>query len=212
MDESFCYVWEVDSVETEDQSLDDSIFSIEVHASFTYSTMEEDDEEPDLAAQLESLETETLQKTHRLPLDQVRSDPRSSVYSILDSMYIRVENFMIHRILDCANRMLKDNRYKNRKVLRMRVNVDVTVEELPFFVEDDEENQGLMIPASEGAIEGLEEVEVENPIDCAICLDNLSSSCKAKRMPCSHIFHAHCILNWLGIGNFCPTCRFELSS
>ncbi|GMJ04025.1 hypothetical protein HRI_004071700 [Hibiscus trionum] len=210
MDECYCHVWEVDSVEIEDELLEDPIFSIEVHATFTYSNSEEDDEELELAAQIDSLETETLRRIHRLPLDQMKRDPRSTISDILDSMYIRVERFMVDKISDCASRMLKSKHYKNRKVLRIRVDVDVMVEKLPFDVDDDGSETPEMIPASEAAIEGLEEVKVDNTIDCAICLDGLTSGCKAKRMPCSHVFHGDCIVHWLGISNFCPTCRFEL--
>ncbi|KAL4333646.1 hypothetical protein GQ457_07G004080 [Hibiscus cannabinus] len=211
MDECYCHVWEVDSVEIEDQLLENPIFFIEVHATFTYSNSEQDDEELELAAQIDSLETETLRRTHRLPLDRLKSDPRSTIYGILDSMYIRVERFMVDKILDCASRMLGNKHYKNRNVLRMRVDVDVMVEKLPFDVDDDDDDKTPeTIPASEAAVEGLEEVKVDNTIDCAICLDGLSSGCKAKRMPCSHVFHGDCIVNWLGISNICPTCRFEL--
>ena len=59
-------------------------------------------------------------------------------------------------------------------------------------------------------IEGLQSDEV-----CAICLDEFSiegvaAEARVIRMPCSHIYHEDCIVEWLENSNMCPMCRYEL--
>lgn len=53
-------------------------------------------------------------------------------------------------------------------------------------------------------------LEVEDPSDCAICLQVLragSSTEAAAMLPCSHVFHPDCVLRWLLRRNNCPLCR-----
>jgi hypothetical protein len=49
---------------------------------------------------------------------------------------------------------------------------------------------------------------------CAICLGSLASACGEEKpapsrltMPCSHWFHASCLVPWLITNNTCPVCR-----
>ncbi|KAK1285661.1 hypothetical protein QJS10_CPB20g00822 [Acorus calamus] len=48
-------------------------------------------------------------------------------------------------------------------------------------------------PASEAAVESLPEVEVEVEMVCAVCLEGMREGEKARRMPCDHMYHGHCI-------------------
>ncbi|KAK1321474.1 hypothetical protein QJS10_CPA03g01374 [Acorus calamus] len=48
-------------------------------------------------------------------------------------------------------------------------------------------------PASEAAVESLPEVEVEVELVCAVCLEGMRAGEKARRMPCDHMYHGHCI-------------------
>ncbi|XVF41534.1 hypothetical protein PTKIN_Ptkin01aG0287100 [Pterospermum kingtungense] len=208
--DNYCHVREIDEEKTEDKLLENCIFSIDVHATFTYSIRDDDDddeEELDPESYSDSFESVTLRRTHEVQFDYMNRNPQFAVHEILVSMHVPVENFMVQNILACVDRLSNDDYYKNRKVLRIRVNIDVMVAELPFPIVED--NRG-MVPASKAAIEGLEKVVAENPIDCAVCLEDLSTGSEAKQMPCSHLFHAHCIVSWLGKSKFCPICRFEL--
>ncbi|XP_010424561.1 PREDICTED: uncharacterized protein LOC104709688 [Camelina sativa] len=48
---------------------------------------------------------------------------------------------------------------------------------------------------------------------CSICLESLVSGSKpieVTRMSCSHVFHNHCLLEWLKRKNTCPLCRTVL--
>jgi uncharacterized protein YbaR (Trm112 family) len=72
------------------------------------------------------------------------------------------------------------------------------------------------------AIQGLREVTAP-PADgsddcCAICLQDLdfrrdpseTPGLRLRAMPCSHIFHEHCIFEWLRRNTVCPLCRHQL--
>eukprot|EP01063_Lacrimia_lanifica_P007737 TRINITY_DN14981_c0_g1_i1.p1 TRINITY_DN14981_c0_g1~~TRINITY_DN14981_c0_g1_i1.p1 ORF type:complete len:249 (+),score=67.24 TRINITY_DN14981_c0_g1_i1:181-927(+) len=43
---------------------------------------------------------------------------------------------------------------------------------------------------------------------CVICLEDLPPRSKAKCMPCKHLFHEACLLEWLLKNNTCPVCRY----
>jgi hypothetical protein len=47
-------------------------------------------------------------------------------------------------------------------------------------------------------------------VDCAICRDEFSTQGLHRELPCKHIFHAHCIDNWLSNSATCPFCRNQL--
>ena len=46
--------------------------------------------------------------------------------------------------------------------------------------------------------------------NCCICLDDIKNE-HAKELPCKHLFHTHCIDNWLLNEKVtCPMCRVDL--
>jgi hypothetical protein len=67
----------------------------------------------------------------------------------------------------------------------------------------------------------IDELAVEQGEDCAICLEALNHveddnnengnvNRILHRLPCSHLFHSHCILEWFHRNLTCPTCRTPL--
>ncbi|VAI32937.1 unnamed protein product [Triticum turgidum subsp. durum] len=44
-------------------------------------------------------------------------------------------------------------------------------------------------------------------LDCVVCTDPLPPSAPARRLPCGHLYHSHCIVTWLSEHNSCPICR-----
>jgi len=50
-----------------------------------------------------------------------------------------------------------------------------------------------------------------NNRECCICLEENNLDDLVTRLPCAHIFHTHCIIDWLSNHSCtCPVCRYEL--
>ena len=45
---------------------------------------------------------------------------------------------------------------------------------------------------------------------CCICLSEIEKGKETMLLPCGHMFHSKCCLNWLKNNNTCPMCRFEI--
>lgn len=79
--------------------------------------------------------------------------------------------------------------------------------------EDDDYEASRARHTSEETIRGLEEVRVEGLYlkeACPVCLEGLSMGLEAMRMPCLHVYHESCIVEWLRKCNLCPLCRYEM--
>ncbi|KAI4333112.1 hypothetical protein L6164_017959 [Bauhinia variegata] len=153
--------------------------------------------------------------------------PLSSSESVLLNMLSQMgvphnaQNFMAAKILACARDMV----YRTHKVLSIAVQIFLTrvnedEEQEPIFDEDEEDeavdmDQGQdhdeLVPATKASIEQLESLEVEGEEQkCAICLEDFIVGLRVTRMPCLHLYHENCIVDWLRKGNSCPLCRFMM--
>ncbi|GMR59172.1 hypothetical protein PMAYCL1PPCAC_29367, partial [Pristionchus mayeri] len=47
---------------------------------------------------------------------------------------------------------------------------------------------------------------------CIICREEMTVQSSPKRLPCSHVFHAHCLRSWFQRQQTCPTCRTDILS
>lgn len=50
----------------------------------------------------------------------------------------------------------------------------------------------------------------EEPINGCFCLEDWNEDDDARKMPCGHVFHYACLIQWLETRNSCPICRLEL--
>ncbi|XP_057981218.1 probable E3 ubiquitin-protein ligase ATL45 [Malania oleifera] len=75
------------------------------------------------------------------------------------------------------------------------------------------------VPATTASVAALETATVDGPSSgsgtgsgsvCVICLEEFLVGSEVRRMPCSHVFHGDCIVQWLGKSHFCPLCRFSM--
>ena len=46
---------------------------------------------------------------------------------------------------------------------------------------------------------------------CTICLEEYQKGEELIVLPCIHLFHKPCIVNWLKKQNSCPICKFKLT-
>ena len=82
-----------------------------------------------------------------------------------------------------------------------------------------ENHHGPAPPASARAIRQIPTILVapEDLVEpcnreCCICLDEIHLKERVTRMPCAHIFHSACLIDWLNHHCTCPTCRYELET
>ena len=58
-------------------------------------------------------------------------------------------------------------------------------------------------------MEDITLTEVNSSEDCSICLKVPKEKDIINKLPCKHIFHKECIVEWLSKINTCPLCRSQ---
>jgi hypothetical protein len=69
------------------------------------------------------------------------------------------------------------------------------------------------IPATKSSIDALERVVFDGSSstrDCTVCMEGIEAGSEATRMPCSHVYHSDCIVQWLRTSYSCPLCRYHM--
>ncbi|XP_003386743.1 PREDICTED: E3 ubiquitin-protein ligase RNF115-like isoform X1 [Amphimedon queenslandica] len=77
-------------------------------------------------------------------------------------------------------------------------------------------NSGGPPPADETKImqlptSNITQEQVNGESECSICKETFVLNDEYKELPCTHIFHSHCIVAWLKLRGTCPTCRYNLN-
>ncbi|KAL6280022.1 hypothetical protein ACE6H2_016903 [Prunus campanulata] len=95
--------------------------------------------------------------------------------------------------------------------LRVHMEACIKIDAIVDDVAADDEVQPAFVPASKSAIEKLERVRVETAgVCCSVCIAEIAVGSEGRGLPCSHIYHEACIVEWLEKSHFCPLCRFSL--
>jgi len=68
---------------------------------------------------------------------------------------------------------------------------------------EDVTNRILAVPPLQGVDPGTE---------CSICLESGPSQERWRELLCRHVFHEHCLLEWLRRSRRCPLCRLDLQT
>jgi len=73
---------------------------------------------------------------------------------------------------------------------------------------DDQQGMRSGLTKSQISIYPSSTVDVADKVEnCSICLDDMTTGQKTRRLPCLHVFHIQCIDEWLQRSNMCPIDR-----
>ncbi|GAB2283149.1 hypothetical protein Dimus_017678 [Dionaea muscipula] len=148
-----------------------------------------------------------------------------SIMPWLDDLEIpfRCRSIVIDATMDCANWTVN----MNQKSLVMEVFIEpaggVDGDILDDYYLDDEDEyyyppvddqmdvDEVLEPASKEAVERLVKVTAkEDQGTCVVCLEDFVLGSCLVMLPCSHAYHADCIVKWLEKKSYCPLCRYKL--
>ncbi|KAL5987752.1 hypothetical protein ACLOJK_035505 [Asimina triloba] len=139
-------------------------------------------------------------------------------FNVDPQIHDRLTADMVIKGCEIVGRALEDG------VRTLVISADVQVLETTFFGYEEEEaawavRESLDLagrPASRRSIQSLRRCKYGRRYlgqsTCTICLDEFALGSSIVQMPCSHVFHDHCITRWLQRSHVCPLCRFALSA
>lgn len=204
---------------------EDTSFLISVEATFTrVPTFSDDDDDDDLIYDAEE-ESVVISQSLRLPLETVLinghdhdTEAKAAIQALFADLHVPFcLSYLTNDIVSCG-RDLWNGRNNSLSYGDLGVNViiHVFVDQLPV----DHEDQTAMIrfeAATKESIGGLERVRIEDEgsdhmvVSCLVCLEDVLVGSEAIKLPCSHLYHKDCIVEWLQSSKFCPLCRFEIA-
>jgi hypothetical protein len=109
-----------------------------------------------------------------------------------------------------VNQAQRSRRYSSRRSTRTITSTVARSEEV-----GEQQKQQKIPPASTEYIDSLMRFRYKaagkrKEEDCPICAEEFEMDCIVIKLPnCGHIFHSHCVVEWLNRKCTCPVCRFE---
>lgn len=143
---------------------------------------------------------------------------------------VDVLDVLVHRIMWDAKRLFESDRrcrsYVGDIFTVYPLAVEVVVE-LPLDIDEvvdaiegivlESMQQVRTVPASTEAIHSLNTLKLQqndfadtNQNQCCICLEDFHEGVNVSAMPCQHIYHNDCIVQWLKTCHLCPLCRYPM--
>uniref|UniRef100_A0A2N9FVG2 RING-type E3 ubiquitin transferase n=1 Tax=Fagus sylvatica TaxID=28930 RepID=A0A2N9FVG2_FAGSY len=188
-----------------------------------------DDDEPQQPLSFFHTKLPTMTRTVWLPIHEILLQERGfCLSSLLSDMDVSEEEHepILQEIASVA-RLAGTSRFPIIVVLLQATLVVVEqseVDETHEVIESHEDDQVLdmimreseskSIPATKSSIEALEKVRFqhgsESAGECMICMQEFQTGLELACMPCSHVYHEECIVQWLETSHFCPLCRYTM--
>ena len=172
--------------------------SITVHKEYTYSSLN-----------LQSITSSREEMLRCMRRWITQMSPRSVPRDVTNSLAQEITSSAI----ELTNR---HHDFATNRILRLYLNifVDYDAIELDRAMRESESSARVArgtISATKLSVKALEEVNLEEDC-CIICLEKLCYGYEKVllRMPCSHIYHKTCIVQWLESSNLCPVCRYAM--
>ncbi|KAK8521180.1 hypothetical protein V6N12_005091 [Hibiscus sabdariffa] len=164
---------------------------------------------------------------------------RNIIYSLVADFGTSQE-FVDTVIVPDIFRVLNADRWPTNRVhqvIKLRIEIRVVMypnDDIGDLVAESMANSVRFKPASKSSIEALERVHwVDKDEDedeqnlllkktgklgegsssekgCTVCLDEFSDGAEVTSMPCGHIYHYDCIVEWLETNHMCPLCRYQM--
>jgi hypothetical protein len=202
-----CEAWQPENFSEPDRSSPYREFFIEVFAQFE--STEEDGQRVTSPMKYENF----IMPRDLLMMGSTSWSTISNMLSQMDVPY-NFQPFMIQKISTFARELARDTDNMCRKTIPMVVALTIvhgTQEEGLSEALNASSPFTRLVRASKSSVEALEKVKAEGfPTRCVVCLEDILMGLEATRMPCSHVYHGDCIVNWLKKSNLCPLCRFQM--
>ncbi|GMJ06418.1 hypothetical protein HRI_004311000 [Hibiscus trionum] len=120
------------------------------------------------------------------------------------------------------------------QVIKLRVEILVEVsfdDEIGELIDESLTSSVNFKPASKSSIETLNRVkygdnededylplkkrrklgeDLSSRKECGVCLDEFFNGDEITSMPCGHVYHHGCIVEWLETSHMCPLCRYQM--
>ena len=130
-------------------------------------------------------------------------------------------NNLLYRILNkIKNNNINDQNQRNNNInvreLYEALRNDTELREDPFHQEQPkltkkEKNINTILNDLPVSTVTEKILKSSNNRNCAVCLANFNPGDEIISLPCFHIFHKDCVIDWLKYKLWCPVCKFKVS-
>ena len=111
------------------------------------------------------------------------------------------------------NRNMVDSPYRRRLDNNNRINSIqsslISIRDSIFVSDPKEKDKLEEIP--EININSTTELSKLKAKNCTICLEDFKIKDKLIYLPCFHLFHKDCIVNWVKRNSTCPLCKIDIN-